>query len=99
MDRGWTCRNPPVPGRVSCSSPNQGFPTVPPPADRPASYTLKVWQGAGCSLSNLAACSYAGNLILLRPDVYNGQTCESTGDPFIWLPVIGYYECLHTTGS
>ena len=30
--RGWECRNSPVPGRVVCSQPNQGFPLVPPPA-------------------------------------------------------------------
>jgi hypothetical protein len=97
--RGWECRNSPLPGRVVCSPPNQGFPLVPPPADRPITYTLKVWEGIGCSLASQASCLSAGALILLHPDVYNGQQCESTGQPFSWRPVIGYYECLHTTGS
>jgi hypothetical protein len=99
LTRGWECRNSPVPGRVVCSRPNQGFPLVPPPADRPATYTLMVWEGVGCSLATLPSCSYAGTLILQRVDIYNGQQCESTGEPFIWRPVIGYYECLHTIGS
>ena len=97
--RGWECRNSPVPGRVVCSRPNQGFPLVPLPADRPTTYTLKVWEGVGCSLATPASCTSAGELILLHPDVYNGQQCESTGQTFLWRPVIGYYECLHTTGS
>src|SRR5687767_11797127 len=40
--RGWTCFTPPVPNRIVCSRPNQGFPTVgnPPPQDRPATFTF-----------------------------------------------------------
>lgn len=87
--RGWECRPSPVPGRIVCSRPNQGFPTVPPPADRPPTFTLLVWQDG----------SFAGTLLLIRPDLYQGQICESTGQPFIFRSVIGYYECLHTVGS
>jgi len=87
--RGWECRTSPVPGRVVCSHPNQGFPVVPPPADRPVTYQLKAWQNG----------VYAGNILLIRPDIYNGQRCESTDEPFIYRPVIGYYECLHSVGD
>ena len=87
--RGWECRQSPVPGRVACSHPNQGFPLVPPPAERPATYQLKAWQDG----------AYAGTILLIRPDLYRGQSCESTGEPYIFRPVIGYYECLHTTGD
>lgn len=86
--RGWECRQSPVPGRVACSHPNQGFPVVPPPAERPATYQLKAWQDG----------AYAGTILLIRPDLYNGQICESSGESYIYRPVIGYYECLHTTG-
>jgi hypothetical protein len=87
--RGWECRQSPVPGRVACSHPNQGFPVAPPPTDRPATYQLKAWQDG----------VYAGTILLIRPDLYNGQPCESTGEAYIFRPVIGYYECLHTTGT
>jgi hypothetical protein len=87
--RGWECRPSPVPGRVACSHPNQGFPVVPPPAERPATYQLKAWQDG----------AYAGTILLIRPDLYKGQMCESPGVLYIYRPVIGYYECLHTTGQ
>ena len=90
-ERGWTCRVPPVPNRIVCSHPNQGFPTLgtPPPADRPASFTFMVFDGNG---------TFTGTEILLRTDIYNGQMCESTGEPYVFRAPIGYYECVHTAG-
>jgi hypothetical protein len=90
-ERGWTCRVPPVPNRIVCSRPNQGFPTLgtPPPADRPASFTFMVFDGNG---------TFTGTEILLRTDIYNGQRCESTGEPYVFRAPIGYYECVHTAG-
>lgn len=87
--RGWECRASPVPGRVACSHPNQGFPAVPPPVDRPATYQLRAWQDG----------VFAGNILLIRPDLYQGQPCDSTGEPYIYRAVIGYYECLHTISN
>jgi hypothetical protein len=91
-DRGWTCRVPPVPNRIVCSRPNQGFPTLgtPPPADRPVSFTFLAFDGSGV---------FIGTQINLRTDIYNGQICESTGQPYIFRALIGYYECLHTAGQ
>jgi hypothetical protein len=91
-DRGWSCRQPPIPNRIVCSHPNQGFPVQgnPPPADRPANFTLLTFDGAG---------NFIGTQILLRADLYHGQLCESTGAPYILRPPIGYYECLHTVGQ
>ncbi len=83
--RGWECRPSPVPGRIACSHPNQGFPPVPPTPDRPPTFTLLVWDGTNF-----------GTLLLIRSDLYRGQTCGSTGEPYIFRPVIGYFECLHT---
>jgi hypothetical protein len=87
--RGWECRTSPVPGRVVCSHPNQGFPAVPPPTNRPATYQLRAWQDG----------VFAGNILLIRPDLYEGQPCDSTGEPYIYRAVIGYYECLHTISN
>jgi hypothetical protein len=90
-DRGWTCFTPPVPNRIVCSRPNQGFPTVgnPPPGDRPATFTFFVFDGAG---------RFVGPEFLIRTDLYHGQVCESTGQPYVFVPVIGYYECVHAAG-
>lgn len=91
-NRGWTCFPPPVPDRIVCSRPNQGFPTIgdPPPADRPASFTFLVFDGSG---------HFVGTEVLIRTDLYKGQLCESTGQPYFFVPVIGYYECVHTAGQ
>jgi hypothetical protein len=90
-ERGWTCFTPPVPNRIVCSRPNQGFPTVgnPPPDDRPATFTFFVFDGAG---------GLVGPEFLIRTDLYHGQICESTGQPYVFVPVIGYYECVHAAG-
>lgn len=90
-NRGWSCFAPPVPNRVVCSRPNQGFPTVadPPPANRPASFTFLVFNLAG---------QFVGTEVLIRTDLYQGQSCESTGEPYVFVPVIGYYECIRTVG-
>jgi hypothetical protein len=89
-NRGWTCFEP-IPNRIVCSHPNQGFPTVgdPPPADRPATFTFFVFDGTD---------RFVGTELLLRTDLYKGQLCESTGHPYDFVPVIGYYECVHTAG-
>ena len=90
-NRGWTCFPPPVPNRIVCSRPNQGFPTIgdPPPADRPATFTFLVFDGNG---------RFVGTEILIRTELYKGQLCESTGQPYVFVPVIGYFECVHTAG-
>lgn len=89
--RGWNCFTPPVPNRIVCSRPNQGFPTVgfPPPEDRPATFTFWLFDGTG---------SFTGTELLIRTDLYKGQLCESTRQPYVFVPFIGYYECIHTPG-
>ena len=90
--RGWTCFRPPVPNRIVCGRPNQGRPTIgnPPPDDRPATFTFLVFDGTGL---------FVGTELLIRTDLYNGQLCESTGEPYIFRALIGYYECVRTIGS
>jgi hypothetical protein len=89
--RGWTCFTPPVPNRIVCSRPNQGLPTVgnPPPQDRPATFTFWLFDASGV---------FTGTELLIRTDLYKGQLCESTGAPYVFVPFIGYYECVHTPG-
>lgn len=91
IDQGWLCRPSPVPDLIGCSHPNQGFPSLSaPPEDRPATFTLLAFDGAG---------HFVGTWILLRADLYHGQRCESTEEPYIFRSLIGYYECLHTAGN
>lgn len=100
---GWSCFTPPpFPTRTECSHPNQGFPPIPPPADRPATYTLWRFENG----------QFVGTLLVIRPDLYCGADvadpagtctrhaplCESTGEPYSFVPVIRYYTCLHTPG-
>jgi hypothetical protein len=89
--RGWTCFRPPVPdGRIVCSRPNQGVPSIPAPDDRPATFTFLIFDPNS---------RYVGTELLLRTDLYNGQLCESTGEKYSFVEAIGYYECIHTTGN
>jgi hypothetical protein len=90
--RGWTCFQPPVvPVRTICSHPNQGLPVVgsPPPEDRPATYNLFRFDGGG---------TFLGSVHLIRTDLYSGQPCQPSGSPYAFVPIIGYYECLHPVG-
>jgi hypothetical protein len=90
--RGWTCLTPPTPNRIVCSHPKQGFPVFgnPPPEDRPSSYSLWMFDGAG---------NFLGPYTLLRTDLYQGQPCDGTGAPWILRAAVGYYECVHGIGG
>jgi hypothetical protein len=87
--RGWDCRPAPTnPNRVTCSPPNQGHPVLlpgpPPPDDRPATFTLLVFDSG----------VFIGTDLLIRSDLYHGQPCHSTDGPYRFIARIGYYECL-----
>ena len=92
--RGWNCRTPNNGPVTVCSPPNQPLPTVAippaqPPADRPETVMLKRWR------NNV----FEANVLLIRPEIYNGQRCESTGQPYLYVTVLGYFECPHTVGG
>ena len=92
--RGWDCRPSPVnPSRLSCVAPNQPHPASlagpPPPADRPASFSLKVFDNG----------DFVGTNLLIRSDLYSNQPCRSTGGLYRFISRIGYYECLHPQGN
>ena len=87
---GWDCRPAPFnPTRTTCSHPNQPHPVSfsgpPPPPDRPASIPLRVFDNG----------VFAGTSLLIRSDLYNGQTCRWTGGVYNFIGRIGYYECVH----
>ena len=91
MARGWECRVPPPhPNRIVCRAPNQSFPSPAVPADqRPPTFTVLVFQDTG---------AFIGTQIGIRADLYQGQICGPTGEPYIFRAPIGYYECLHPAG-
>ena len=91
--RGWNCRTP-VPAVTVCSPPGQplpvvAFPPAQPPADRAETVMLKRWRNG----------VFEANVLLIRPEIYNGQPCESTGQPYIYIGVLGYFECAHLVGE
>jgi hypothetical protein len=84
---GWDCfQTPPpiVPPRIVCANPGLGgpFPGNPNP---PPAYTLPTFDLGG---------TYLGKVHLVRADLYTGQPCDSSGDPYVFRSAIGYYECL-----
>ena len=89
--RGWDCRvPPPYPDRIVCIAPNQSFPSPAVPVEqRPPTFTVLVFHNTG---------AFIGTQIGIRADLYQGQICGPTGQPYIFRPPIGYYECLHPGG-
>ena len=92
--RGWNCRTPNNGPVTVCSPPNNPLPAIAippaqPPDDRPQTVTLKRWRNG----------VFEANVLLMRPEIYNGQRCESTGQPFSYIVVLGYFECAHTVGD
>jgi hypothetical protein len=65
------------------------LPGPPPPADRPPTFSLLVFDNG----------VFIGTDLLIRSDLYRGQLCNATGAPYRFISRIGYYECLHPTGD
>ena len=38
---------------------------------------------------------FIGTSHLIRADLYRGQPCPPTGEPYFFIPPIGYYRCEH----
>jgi hypothetical protein len=86
---GWNCFPAPpfiVPPRIVCANPGLGHPVPGTAADRP-SYTFVEFTPDGALL---------GIETLIRGDLYRGQPCGPSGDPYIFRPAIGYYACLRS---
>lgn len=80
----WDCQQR-VPGRIACAPPGIGLPPIPPlgEAGRPV-HRVAVFTLDGTPI---------GTAHFLRADLYHGQTCAFTGQPFVFRALIGYYEC------
>jgi hypothetical protein len=84
---GWTCFQPPVgPPRIVCANPGLGRP-IPGNPDPPPQYTLVRFDLDG---------TYDAKVHLIRADLYAGQPCGTSGDPYVFSPRIGYFECVRT---
>jgi hypothetical protein len=86
IERGWSCRVTPV-GTTACSPPGRSLPVFGAPEDRPPSHLLHVF--------DTATSEFLGFARMIRTDLYEGQTCPSTGAAYVYLPHIGYYECFN----
>lgn len=84
---GWTCFQAPVrPPRIICANPGVGRP-FPGNPDPPPKYTLVIFDPDG---------NYLGKVHFIRADLYAGQPCEPSGDPYVFRSGIGYFECVRT---
>lgn len=83
----WDCQQR-GPVFISCAPPGIGLPPVPPLGEdgRPT-YHLAVFALDGTPI---------GSAYFLRADLYHGQTCSFTGQPFVFREIIGYYECFNS---
>lgn len=89
--QGWTCFVPPPrPDLVACYNPGLGRPLPGDPDPAPANSVITFSSATGEFLST-------GHLV--RADLYNGRVCGPTGQPYVFLALIGYYECTHPRGT
>jgi hypothetical protein len=84
---GWDCQQR-GPTAIACAPPGIGLPPIPPLGEngRPV-YELAVFTLDGTPI---------GTAHFVRADLYHGQTCAFTGQPFVLRALIGYYECFRT---
>jgi hypothetical protein len=81
-EQGWSCFPAPpfvVPPRIVCATPGLGrpFPGAP---DRP-SYVFLAFDLDG---------QFMGTETLIRQDLYSGQPCGPSGEPWLFRAAIGY---------
>jgi len=82
----WDCQQR-GPTFISCAPPGIGLPPIPSLGEngRPV-YELAVFGLDGTPI---------GTAHFLRADLYRGQACAFTGQPFVFREIIGYYECFN----
>ncbi|HKU60208.1 MAG TPA: hypothetical protein VJQ44_03245 [Gemmatimonadales bacterium] len=83
----WDCQQR-GPSAIACAPPGIGLPPIPPLGvnGRPV-YELSIFGLDGTPL---------GTTHFLRADLYAGQTCAFTGQPYVFREIIGYYECFRS---
>jgi len=79
----WTCIQPGN-GLTLCFPPGTGVPPIPPTAGGRATYEFMAF-----TLDH----QFVHHVKLLRPDLYHGEPCLG-GDPWNYLAIVGYYECI-----
>lgn len=86
-EQGWACFTPPPrPDLIACYNPGLGRPLPTDPDPGPA-YSVMTFSSATGEFLSTAH--------LIRADLYNGRVCGPTGEPYVFLTLIGYYECAH----
>ena len=87
QEHGWTCIvPPPFPDQVACFDPGRGRPFPNNPDPRP-SYDSKSF--------DRVTGEFLWTVHLIRDDLYQGQPCGSGGEPYRFIALIGYWECVH----
>jgi hypothetical protein len=86
--RGWTCVPHPfaAPAWTRCFGPGLGLPFPGNPDPRPSYNYLQFELNSG---------AFVGTGHIIRGDLYRGQPCGPSGDPYVFLPGIASYDCLH----
>lgn len=81
----WDCQVRGPLSFTSCAPPGIGLPPIPSLGEngRPV-YQIAVFRPDGTPF---------GTAHFVRADLYRGQTCVFTGQPFVFRAIIGYYEC------
>jgi hypothetical protein len=86
LNANWDCQER-FPGRISCAPPGMGLPPIPSlgenglPVRRVSVFTVDG--------------TPVGTAHFVRTDLYQGQTCTFTGQPYVLRALIGYYECFN----
>jgi hypothetical protein len=80
---GWTCFQPGN-GLILCAPPGLGLPSVPPTGDGRPTYDIMAF-----TLEH----EFFHQVKLRRPDLYHGEPCLG-GDPWTFVGIIGYFECI-----
>ncbi len=85
-DAGWVCAPRGGGAFIVCGAPGLGIPPIPGQGEegRPAYYLVTFFPDG----------TLRGGTHFIRADLYQGQTCSATGQPYILLGIVGYYECL-----
>ena len=83
---GWTCFLRPIGDGTVCANPGLGRPPLPPVADSRPSYMFLLFDSQG---------TFTATELLIRADLYRGQLCAGSGNPYVFRDRIGYYECVH----